>query len=64
MHEVFGTTWTWYNYVVNTRTPEESADIWRDCYERPGAGFPEAEGNARALYDYFTLYPTPPVEPW
>lgn len=63
-HEVFGTTWTWYNYVVNTRTPEESADIWRDCYERPGGGFPEAEGNARALYDYFTLYPYPPVEPW
>ena len=61
--EVFGITWTWYTYVVNTRTPEESADIWRHCYERPASGFPESEGNARALYDYFTLHPTMPMTP-
>lgn len=63
-HEVFGVTWDWYSYVVNTRSPEQSADIWRDCYERPGGGFPEAEGNARYLFDYFTLYPHMPLPPW
>ena len=60
--EVFGVVWDWYSYVVNTRTPEVSADIWRQCYERPGGGFPETEGNARYLYDYFTLHPDPPVK--
>ena len=60
--EVFGVVWTWQTYIVNTRTPEQSADIWRDCYERPAAGFPESERNARWWYDYFTLNPDPPRE--
>lgn len=63
--EVFGVVWTWQTYIVNTRTPEQSADIWRDCYERPDAGFPESERNARWWYDYFTLNPYPPFDkPW
>ena len=58
--EVFGIVWTWYNYVINTRTPEESADIWMNNYESPGGGLSEREGNARWFYDWFTIHPTPP----
>ena len=61
--EVFGIMWTWQNYVVNTRTPEESADIWMNNYERAAAGLPEREGNARWFYDYFPSHPTPPSPP-
>lgn len=61
--EVFGTTWTWQRYITNTRTPEVSADIWRECYESPQAGFPETERNARWWYDYFTQNPKPPGQP-
>lgn len=60
-YEVFGVVWTWYNYVINTRTPEESADIWMNNYESPGGGLSYREANARWFYDYFTQHPTPPA---
>ena len=63
--EVFGIIWTWSNYVVNTRTPEESADIWFNNYEMAAgaAELPYREGNARWFYDYFPSHPTPPAPP-
>lgn len=60
--EVFGVVWTWQNYIINTRTPEESADIWMNNYERAAGGISEREGNARFIYDYFLAHPTPPHE--
>lgn len=60
--EVFGVVWTWQNYIVNTRTPEESADIWMNNYERAAGGISEREGNARFIYDYFSAHPNPPHE--
>lgn len=60
--EVFGITWTWQNYINNNRTPEESADIWMNNYERAAGGLSEREGNARYLYDLFQLHPTPPFD--
>ena len=54
---MFGQNWYWSNYVVNTMTPEQSADIWCQCYEISG-GFPEREGNARYWFDYFTAHPS------
>lgn len=64
--EVFGVVWTWQNYIINTRTPEESADIWMNNYERAQSGLSGREGNARWLYDYFLAHPQPPVNipPW
>lgn len=60
-HTYYGITWTWDNYVNNTRTPEESAHIWRRCYEVASAGDTESGTNARWFYDYFSSGPTPPV---
>ena len=60
--EVFGVVWTWQNYIINTRTPEESADIWMNNYERAAGGISEREGNARFIYDYFSAHPNPPHE--
>ena len=59
----FGTSWTWNNYVTNTRTPEESAKIFRRCYEGASGGDTEAGYNARWFYDYFSGSPTPPTPP-
>lgn len=60
-HTYYGIQWTWNNYVTNTRTPEESAHIWRRCYEVAQAGDTESGINARWFYDYFSGGPTPPV---
>ena len=60
-HTYYGIQWTWTNYVTNTRTPEESAHIWRRCYEVAQAGDTESGINARWFYDYFSGGPTPPV---
>lgn len=49
----YGVTWTWQNYVTNTRTPEESARIWLGCYEI-SSGLTYRQQNARFWYDYFT----------
>ena len=58
----YGTLWTWDNYVINTRSPENSANIWLQCYEI-SSGQTEREGNARWFYDYFTEHPDPPPVP-
>lgn len=60
-HTYYGITWTWDNYITNSRTPEESAHIWRRCYEVAAAGDTESGINARWFYDYFSSGPTPPV---
>ena len=60
-HTYYGTQWTWDNYITNTRTPEESAHIWRRCYEVAQAGDTESGVNARWFYDYFSGGPTPPT---
>lgn len=60
-HTYYGIQWTWNNYVTNTRTPEESAHIWRRCYEVAQAGDTESGVNARWFYDYFSGGPTPPT---
>ena len=62
-HSYYGITWTWSNYPTNNRTPEESAHIWRRCYEVAAAGDEEAGANARWFYDYFSGGPTPPTPP-
>ena len=59
-HTYYGITWTWTNYVTNTRTPEESARIWCGCYEVSG-GVEYRQENARYWYDYFSGGPTPPT---
>lgn len=59
----YGITWTWDNYITNTRTPEESAHIFRRCYEVAAAGDEESEANARWFYDYFSGSPPEPPEP-
>lgn len=59
----YGITWTWNNYPTNTRTPEESAHIWRRCYEVAAAGDQESADNARWFYDYFQGGPVPPPPP-
>ena len=59
-HTYYGVTWTWSNYVTNTRTPEESARIWCGCYEVSG-GVEYRQENARYWYDYFSGGPTPPT---
>ena len=60
---MWGVLWTWDNFVTNTMTPEQSADIWCQCYERSG-GFPEREGNARYWHQYFIDHPHPPMPVW
>ena len=60
-HTYYGITWTWSNYPTNNRTPEESAHIWRRCYEVAEAGDTESGTNARWFYDYFSG--SPPVPP-
>lgn len=62
-HSYFGTTWTWNNFVTNTRSPEDSAKIFRRCYEVAAAGDTESGDNARWFYDYFSGTPTPPTPP-
>ena len=62
VHTYYGTTWSWNNYVTNTRTPEESARIWCGCYEVSG-GVVYRQENARYWYDYFSGGPTPPPPP-
>lgn len=58
--QVYGVVWDWESYVTNTRTPEESARIWCDCYEISG-GISERQQNARWWYDYFSgSAPVPP----
>ena len=59
----YGITWTWNNYITNTRTPEESAKIFRRCYEVAAAGDEESGTNARWFYDYFSGSPPEPPEP-
>lgn len=67
---LYGTRWTWNNYPTNDRTPEESAHIWRICYEVGGDSSDQTrQENARYWYDYFSQGPGPgpgpePVEGW
>lgn len=67
---LYGTRWTWDNYPTNDRTPEESAHIWRICYEVGGDSSDQTrQENARYWYDYFSAGPGPgpgpePVEGW
>jgi cell wall-associated NlpC family hydrolase len=61
-HTYYGISWTWNNYVVNTRTPEESAQIWCGCYEVSG-GVEYRQENARYWYDYFSGQPPTPPTP-
>lgn len=61
-HTYYGISWTWNNYVVNTRTPEESAQIWCGCYEVSG-GVNYRQENARYWYDYFSGQPPTPPTP-
>mgnify|MGYP003291320449 CR=1 FL=1 len=69
---ISGTRWTWSNYPTNSQTPEESAHIWRICYEVGGdASDQTRRENARYWYDYFSAGPGPgpgpgpePVEGW
>jgi len=67
---LYGTRWTWDNYPTNSRTPEESAHIWRICYEVGGDSSDQTrQENARYWYDYFSAGPGPgpgpePVEGW
>ena len=61
-YTLYGVQWTWSNYVINTMTPEQSANIWLQCYE-VSSGQTEREGNARWFYDYFTAHPNPPPTP-
>jgi len=59
-----GIYWTWSNYPTNTETPEQSAYIWRVCYEVAAAGTDSTrQANARYWYDYFASGPTPPTPP-
>lgn len=59
-----GTIWTWDNYPTTDRTPEESAHIWRLCYERGGdASDQTRRENARYWYDYFAETPPEPPGP-
>ena len=61
---LYGTRWTWENYPTNDKTPEESAHIWRICYEVGGdASDQTRQENARYWYDYFTETPPEPPEP-
>lgn len=69
---LYGTRWTWDNYPTNSRTPEESAHIWRICYEVGGDSSDQTrQENARYWYDYFSAGPGPgpgpgpePVDGW
>lgn len=60
---IFGIQWTWSNYVNNTRSPEDSSDIWRNCYEVGGdASIQRRRDNARYWYNYFqNEQPEPPI---
>lgn len=61
---LYGTRWTWANYPTNDQTPEESAHIWRICYEVGGdASDRTRQENARYWYDYFSETPPEPPEP-
>ena len=61
---LYGTKWTWANYPTNDRTPEESAHIWRICYEVGGDSSDQTRReNARYWYDYFSETPPEPPEP-
>lgn len=61
---LYGTTWTWSNYPTNNMTPEQSAQIWRVCYEVGGdSSVTTRQQNARYWYDYFYDEPTPPTPP-
>lgn len=58
---LYGIRWTWDNYVTNTRSPEDSAHIWRICYEVGGDESDETrQENARYWYDYFEDVPPGP----
>ena len=60
---IFGIRWTWSNYIDNTRSPEDSADIWRQCYEIGGdASITRRRNNARYWYNYLqNVQPEPPI---
>ena len=58
---MYGTSWTWSNFVHNNRSPEDSASIFRACYEVALAGVSETRGNARWWYDYFSDNPPTPI---
>ena len=60
----YNSTWTWNNYITNTRTPEESARIWMGCYEIAEAGLTYRQENARYWYDYFSGTPPTPSGTW
>lgn len=55
-----GVRWTWANYPTNNETPEQSAYIWRICYEVAASGTDETrQQNARYWYEYFAGGPHP-----
>lgn len=61
-YTLYGTSWTWNNYISNTRTPEDSAAIFQKCYEKGGTDSTRRKNNARYWYDYFSgTPPTPPT---
>lgn len=62
-YTLYGTSWTWNNYVSNTRTPEDSAAIFQKCYEKGGTDTTRRKNNARYWYDYFSGIPPTPPEP-
>ena len=62
-YTLYGTSWTWNNYVSNTRTPEDSAAIFQKCYEKGGTDTTRRKNNARYWYDYFSGTPPTPPEP-
>ena len=58
---LYGIRWTWDLYVNNTRSPEDSAHIWRICYEVGGdKSDATRQANARYWYNYFEDTPPGP----
>lgn len=58
---LYGIRWTWSNYIDNDMTPEQSAHIWRICYEVGGdSSDATRQQNARYWYDYFEDTPPGP----
>lgn len=63
---IYGITWTWQQYIINSNPPEESSEIWRRCYEVGGdSSIARRRTNARYWYNYFEDVPPPePQNGW
>ena len=58
---LWGTVWEWDNFIINTRSPEDSARIWQVCYEVADPDtLPTRQVNARFWYDYLITNPPLP----